>query len=321
MKRVFHVGLSFFVSACLVILVLQFLNIGNLIDVLRDLDWIWGAVSVCCFLTYQWLRSLRFVILTDAPGGNGRAFVTICIQGVLNNALPAGFGEAALVYLFKKWHAVRYSSGTASLLAARYVDLLIFCTAFVCLSFGGGNRLPKYVYIFTITLTLSLLLFIASTVLVVSYLKKSEARPGLHRGWAQSLIRKMRSIAEALEAIHKKGIWVRVVLYSCMMWFFMYLFFCTTLLTLGISLSPFTIFALYLILLPINVLPVKGIGNFGTHEAAWFIGLTALGLSAGDAALLGFGSHVVVLLVQATTLLLVPNTYFIVRKLRFYGAL
>ncbi|MDH5638153.1 MAG: hypothetical protein OEZ04_06645, partial [Nitrospinota bacterium] len=49
----------------------------------------------------------------------------------------------------------------------------------------------------------------------------------------------------------------------------------------------------------VNLLPVKGVANFGTHETAWFIALRAFGVDPSMAALLGFGSHAVILVMHS----------------------
>jgi uncharacterized protein (TIRG00374 family) len=287
----------------------QFLNIREFTDTIRNVSLTWLGLTVIFFFIYQWLRTLRFSLLADA--GGWPLFNTMCLHSFFNNTLPAGLGEAALIYLLKRMHGVIYSSGVASLMTARFMDLAVFSVLFLGIAVSFKNKIPEEVYFVMIGILCVLII----AAILFKALASFEIKPinNTHHKIKNILARHYNALADEFRKIGKNEIWIKLVLYTVGMWFSMYLFFLTTIYSLGYSLSWYSIMMLYLILFPINLLPVKGFGNFGTHEGAWFISLQILGLNTTDAAILGFGSHLVFLFV-IFLFSLIPFSQFIYLK-------
>jgi uncharacterized protein (TIRG00374 family) len=280
---------------------------------MKNISLKWFVAAGLLFLLYQWIRTLRFSLLADSAGSDWQLFNTLCIHSFLNNTLPAGLGEAAVVFLLKKLHGLSYPSGAALLLAARFVDLVLFCVLFFVIGLTFSDKVPVDILLWIggvlAVLIIALSLFRALT----RYLSTVNHLQG---GKLQTAITvHLQAFTNTIVEVSKRKIWFRLILYSMGMWFAMYLFFLTIIFSLGYALSWHSVLMLYLLILPINLLPIKGIGNFGTHEAAWFVALRILDLSTADSALLGFGSHILFLVVIVLTLL-IPFCHFFFSTLR-----
>jgi len=127
------------IAVVLCAVVWRYLNTAEFVEVMKNTSLSWLAVSGLLFLVYQWLRTLRFSLLADTGGSGWQLFNTLCLHSFLNSTLPAGLGEAALVYLLKKLHGLPYPSGAALLLAARFIDLGLFCLLFFLVGFEICN--------------------------------------------------------------------------------------------------------------------------------------------------------------------------------------
>jgi uncharacterized protein (TIRG00374 family) len=280
---------------------------------MKNISLKWFVAAGLLFLFYQWARTLRFGLLADSPGFDWQLFNTLCIHSFLNGTLPAGLGEAALVFLLKKLHGLSYPSGTALLLAARFVDLVLFCVLFLIISFTFADKIPVDIFLWIGGVLVVLIIAFGLFRALTRYLNTVNH---FQDGKLQSTITvNLRAFSDTIVEVSKRKIWLRLIVYSMGMWFAMYLFFLTIIFSLGYVLSWYSVLMLYLLILPINLLPIKGIGNFGTHEAAWFVALRILGLPTADSALLGFGSHILFLVVIILTLL-IPFCHFFFSTLR-----
>ena len=297
------------IAVVLCAIVWRYLNTAEFIEVMKNTSLSWLAVSGLLFLVYQWLRTLRFSLLADAGGSGWQLFNTLCLHSFLNSTLPAGLGEAALVYLLKKLHGLPYPSGAALLLAARFIDLALFCLLFFLVGIAFLQKMPLEVFMVMCGL---LGVLIVALILVRALSKYETGLSKSHRGKLKITISKhLQVFIDSLREISSRKIWLALIIYSASMWLTMYFFFMTIIYSLGYVMPWHSILMLYLLILPINLLPIKGVGNFGTHEAAWFIALQILGLKTADSAVLGFGSHILFLTVITATLLIPFSKYFV----------
>ena len=57
-----------------------------------------------------------------------------------------------------------------------------------------------------------------------------------------------------------------------------------------------------MLVFPADLTPVKGVAQIGTHEAAWFLALRAIGLDAARASTLAFATHAVLFAIMVVGL-------------------
>ena len=69
----------------------------------------------------------------------------------------------------------------------------------------------------------------------------------------------------------------------------------TLIIAMGIDMTFWTVLFASSFAIITTILPVQGIGGFGTMEGGWTIGLMAMGVTKGIAISSGFSYHIIVL--------------------------
>jgi uncharacterized membrane protein YbhN (UPF0104 family) len=280
---------SVVVAVALVAVVGSYTGVDELRRVLRATSPGWLAASVACFLAYQWFRMLRTALLLRVPR-TGRLFATMCLQGGANDlVLPAGTGDAALVYLLKRWHGADYARGIASLVVARVVDLALFALLFAVMLATWGSALPPMLR----AVMAGMGALFAAALAGVWALARA-------RGWrvldrAPRAAHALARLSAELREVHARRVYAPLLLHSAAMWVLMYGSYVALLRSLAAPLDAAQVLLLYVLVFPVDLTPVKGAANFGTHEGVWFVALRVLGVEAQRAAALSFATHLLIL--------------------------
>jgi uncharacterized membrane protein YbhN (UPF0104 family) len=294
MRMTLRITVSVAVSVILLVLCLRYLDLAKFTERIAEVSPGYFVASFACFFAYQVLRTFRFRMLAQVPAGLPSLFNTLCVHSFLNTNLPAGLGELALAYLLKKFHFVEYNRGLAAISAARVVDLGLFCIIIFAVVSLGLFDAPEELYWVLGGLGLILIFVLAIIFLLHRFLPYlDQSKPT----WWVKCLGFVRSYVANLVLLREQHIARPVALFSLGMWFLLYLYFVFTIKALHFDIPIFNILLLYLLIFPMNILPVKGVANLGTHEAAWFIALSLLGMSPGDSATLAFGSHLIFFIV------------------------
>jgi len=112
--------------------------------------------------------------------------------------------------------------------------------------------------------------------------------------WIQ---RKIHEIAEDFYAIKARRTYFPVAVTSLVSWIMIFGMFYAFLRGFGIEISFLKVVFGSTIAVIANVLPISGIGNWGTMEAGWAAGFLMVGLSKEKAIATGFGVHIVAFVV------------------------
>jgi len=271
------ISISIVLTIVLGSFVFHFLQTEDLLESLKSISYLWLFCSFILFLVYQALRAYRFEILVDINEQRFSLFSTQCMHAFLNNTLPAGLGEIAFIFLLKHFHEVDYHRGTASLIIARLIDLGLFSFLFLILILFSWKLLPiELIYIM-----ISIVLLLALLVTILWFAIRWKERLIEFKRF-QSVLLTIKKLLDEFHNISNIRL-TKVIIFSAFMWLVMYFFFVCIIYSLGFNLSLTVVLFLYLLIFPINLLPIKGVANFGTHEAAWFIALVIAGVSESDA--------------------------------------
>ena len=286
------------------------INVAELVQVLMGTSPAWISLGVLLFLLNQLLKALRYRILLYSKRDDfSRLFSIQCLQALLNGLLPAGMGELSYIYLLKRWYQTPIPEGASVLLVARATDVGLFAALFIALEVFAWDRLRnpylQSVAILMIALAIFLLALYAYIVRRgggIRWLKRfNQLR------WGQPLRRFVEQygtqVLNTFERIPPSRYFVSVI-FSTLMWMVMFGVFYSTINALHYDLSIEETLFLFLILWPLSLLPIKGIGDFGTHEGGWTLALFLLGYSSQEAIVLAVGSHMIFLL--NTFLILIP---------------
>lgn len=289
-----NTGVSLLVAAGLGWFIWQRADTAELARVLRGVRWEWMVVALVTFLGYHAWRAERLRLLMDPPGERLRLLCTMCIQGLVNQVLPAGLGELALVWLLRRVHGVGAYRGMAFVIATRVVDALFFTLAFIVTVLLMADSLPAPFVHATLLLGGGIL---GGTGVVAVAAGRYGGRFLRERGdqgtragrWAR---RHLRELALELRALPGPRRLALLGAQTVIMWAVLCVTFLCIIRALGAGLSGLQVIALFILVFPASVLPIKGLGNVGTHETAWYLVLLLLGMSAQPAATLAFSSHI-----------------------------
>lgn len=248
----------------------------------------WVAAGCLAGLLYQALRALRFGALMHARWSVGLT-ATMCLHGVARKILPVWVGEAAGVWMFRRRHGVSYGRGTASIVMARMLDLSLVAGAalVLVLVLGLPGALPGWA-----GWTFGALVATGVALLsVVGRLDRWLAGVSVARRPLVVLHRFTSELAIAVREGTTVGVLLPAAGASLLMWIAMYLQHYSFIVALGFPLSATDVLWIQILLVPIQLLPVRGLADLGTHEAGWFVGAALVGLSGTAAAELAIGTH------------------------------
>jgi uncharacterized protein (TIRG00374 family) len=227
-----------------------------------------------------------------------RIYPTFCFQSFINMILPMWLGEAVLIYLLRKIHAVNLRSGVASQIYLRSIDFFLFAVSMPLLVIFCHHSLPS-----KLNYSLSLLAAVFSVPLILLSIFSRRSASGrdfnlrLNSRLAKHVEHHLREFKVAFRMFANKRSVLRTAAYSIIMWVFSYLHNVFAIWALGFNLSAGDVLKLFVLLFPVLLVPVKGVADLGTLEGSWFLCLRIIGLGAAEATLVGFGTHVIFMLV------------------------
>ena len=243
---------------------------------------------------------MNTVLKTGIPFA--RIYPTFCLQCFINMVLPMWLGEAVLVYLLRKLHSVNLRSGTACLILLRSIDFFLFAISMPTLVVFSYHSLPSKL---TVSLPLLAVVFGMPLLLLTIFSRRSLNVKHFNLGLPPRLGKRIEhhvcEFQAAFRMFANDRNLFQIAIHSAIMWIFSYLHYVFAIWALGFHLSTGDILKLYILLLPLQLVPIKGIADLGTLEGSWFLCLRIIGLNAADAALLGFGSHVLFMLAYILT--------------------
>lgn len=271
---------------------------ASLLRMLTNLDYGWVAAGVAAGIAYQGFRTARFAPLLRVPVSIA-LFATLCLHGAMRKILPAWIGEGVGIWLFRSRHAVHPGAGSASLLLGRTLDLgLVFVVVLVLLAAGTHPAgLPGI-------LIWGLFGVVAVAVVGLALIPVFDARFSPRwmgkTGWRGFLGRFLAEMAGSVSAARTCRIFLPTAISTLLMWLAMYFRHYAFVHALGFPLSPTDVAWMQLVVVPIQLLPIRGVADLGTHEAGWYAAASLVGLAAGDAALVALGTHMLAFLAAGT---------------------
>lgn len=270
--------------------VLKQLHIEQLKEVFVSFNWLFFAGSLACLFLRSYARALRLRVLSGSQESTGSFFAMISLQSFFLLMLPVALGELALVYLMNKINRVAGSKGMASVTVARVLDLgLYLLLAMAFLSFAATG-LPSALKWGGLGLTAA---FVVACLLGWALLRgrgqisASPQGPGLVARLKGYLL----SYLEALRQVVQQGRGLILFLCSLSILVLNLAVMTCNIKAFDSSIPMLKIILFNIIATPLYMLPVKGIGNFGTHEAVYFFGLQLFGVSEGRSSALSLATH------------------------------
>ncbi|NQU98257.1 flippase-like domain-containing protein [Candidatus Woesearchaeota archaeon] len=198
----------------------------------------------------------------------------VFIHNMINNILPFRIGEFSYIYMIKKEKSS--SQAISSLMILRITDLIGVFLIFSCslLFIPLNDTITKlFGYI--------LLIVIASVVFIFGFAKINLLK-----------FKIIKDVRQSLKKYTPRKISLLTV-DSLIIWVLSFLFYYFFIIALGIELSFFQVVVAAVLIIFSTILPISGIGGFGTTELAWTIGLMIFGVEKNIAIMSGLLIHVI----------------------------
>ncbi len=252
------------------------------------------AAGFMLYLLGYFFRILRFrALLGGEPPPIVPLTAVVCIHNMANKLLPVRTGEISFPYLLKKIGKKSTGTGISSLMAARILDLASVGFVFFVSSIIIRNEMPeKYKMLWIPAAVLSGVAILALAGMIF-FTKKFFMTHSLPSQQNATLIRRtFYSSLRALTAISNTNL-ILAIFWSMGLWFSFYGMFNIYVKGMGQNLGFFESSWGATISVFTYVLPISGVGGFGTHEAGWTLGFTALGIEFDAAVAAGFAVNVI----------------------------
>ena len=290
------------ITAVLLAILLSQIQIADIIVTLASIDPLYLVAGFILYTCSYFFRALRFHILLNKEVRLRDLFNIVCVHNMVNNILPARTGELSYIYLLKKLHNKKTGEGIATLFVARVFDFISISLLFLVSAFMM-HELPKMIIksVWVIALFLGLIAIFLIALLFFGKPFLNLVKIFFERfNWdkkhfADYLLRKGEETVESFEKIKISGkiIIIALILNSFAIWLLLYSLNYILVRAMDINLSYFEVVFASTFAVFTTILPIQGIGGFGTLESGWTVGFIAVGVTKEVAISSGFGFHII----------------------------
>ena len=291
------------ITIALVAILLSQIEASDVITTLAGIDPLYLIAGFVLYVCSNFFRALRFHILLNKEVGLRDLFNIVCVHNMVNNILPARTGELSYIYLLKKLHGRKTGEGIATLFVARMFDfitisLLFFISALMIRDLP--EMILKAVWViafFMVSIVIVLITLLCFGNSFINLVRNFFRRFNLEKKYfVDYLLRKGEEMVEHFEEIKTTGKIIELVIISVGIWLFLYSLNYTLIRAMDINLYFFAVLLGSTFAIFTTVLPIQGIGGFGTFESGWAVGFITMGLAKEVAISSGFGYHLIILI-------------------------
>jgi hypothetical protein len=289
-----------FVTIVLIGLLLSQIKIIDIVNTLRSIEPANIAIGLLLYALSYYFRALRFYLLLDKKIKLKDMFYVVSVHNMANNIIPARAGELSYIYLLKKLHSKTTGEGFATLIIARLLDFVAL-TSFFFVSVLFVKNLPVLV-MNTLWLVGFFMIFIVVFLLSIIYYgkksliftKKILNKLGLvDRKIFVFLLKKMEEAVQSIDSIRNGNNIYQIIISTFLLWGLNYfiVYFLLSSMNISLPLQNVVLGATFCLLT--TVLPIHGVGGFGTNEGVWTLVFVPLGMPLETAIVSGFSYHII----------------------------
>ncbi|MHC1568636.1 MAG: flippase-like domain-containing protein [Candidatus Syntropharchaeia archaeon] len=290
-------------TVVLVAILVSQIDIQSVSEVVSNIEPLYLFIGFFLYLCTYFFRALRFRTLISSKKPNLRDFFAIVsIHNLANSILPARTGELSYIYLMKKFHDVPLGEGIATLIIARIFDGIAILTILFLSTSILGSRMHWSIMLSAIFLLISILFLLVTiayygekAVALLERLIKKRGRVSMF------LIEKGHEVVNSFENIRSGHLFLILFLISMTIWFFFYLMIYALLEGMRIHIGVCETVLASSLMIVVSVLPIQGIGGFGTIEATWTIAFMTLGFPKKLSITSAFAFHFIVMFYYTVT--------------------
>lgn len=291
------------ISLGLVVLLLSNVSLKNVLTTISEIDVKFLVFGFFLYLFSYYFRSLRFYLLLNKSVGINDLMHIVSVHQLASNILPAKLGEFTYVFLLKNTHKKTIGESTATLTVARLMDILSISILFF-FSITMMKNLPGFIIdalwlisLFDLFIIVILLILLFSGRKLLEQLRKVTNKYGAAKfKTVEFFLRKSTEAVNSLEKVNKISTIILCFLFSLLIWIFNYSMLSILFTAMNIEFSFAKAILAASFMLFASLLPIRGIGGFGTSEAFWTMILVPLGLSFESSVIFGFSYHIILTL-------------------------
>ena len=301
-KKAIKVILGIFVTIFLLYFLMKQINLGDIAKLFKKMSLFWFAAGFILYLLSYLARASRFKVILNSNLKLKKLFEIVSVHTMMNNILPARTGELSYIYLITK-QDIKGVKAASSLVVARLFDfiiiILIFLTSILFLKdvplIISSSLSVVYIFFAFIVLFLFALIFFGKR--IIRYSKKIYPHLWIKKYKViTKILTLIKNIVIDFESIRSKRRIATIFLISVFIWVLQYSTLNIILISVGIHL-PLVFVIVSITLMNLSaVLPIQGIGGFGTIEGSWAIGLLMFGISKDVAISTAFFNHIVIII-------------------------
>jgi uncharacterized protein (TIRG00374 family) len=219
---------------------------------------------------------------------------------MVNSILPARSGELSYIYILKKYHDKSTGEGVATLMVARVLDFITISLLFFVSSLFVRD-LPEMfssviwlVALFTVLLAIFLVILLYAGEIFLRFANTIFVTLKLDNNFLVNVfLKKAKEIVSSFKNIKDNGRMMELCIISFIIWLTLYFLNYTLIKSLDINIGFFEVLLASTFVVFMSVLPIQGLGGFGTYEVGWAIGFTGIGLTKELAINSGIVIHII----------------------------
>lgn len=294
------------ITIVLLAILLSQVNVADVVTTLTSSNPLYLVAGFFLYACSYVFRTLRFRFLLNGEVRMRDLFNIVCVHNMMNNLLPARTGELSYIYLLNKVHGRNTGEGIATLVIARVFDFIAIGGIFLC-AVVILQRLPDAA---TQSALYALIAVLLSVVIIIILLKSDKSKilvaiGNLFGRYKQDknpvggyILCKLHEAADSFDALSSADMRFHLKVFTTTfgLWVSLYTFYYCMALAMHMDIgyipavfaSSFAVFT--------TVLPIQGVGGFGTIEGGWAIGFILVGVPDTVAVASAFGFHLIMLI-------------------------
>lgn len=288
------------ITAILVAILLSQVEISDVRKTISDIEPMYLIGGFGFYILTYFFRALRFHVLLDRDVGVKDLFTIICIHNMANNILPARTGELSYIYLLKKFHNISSGKGAATLIIARIFDVSSIAGLFL-ISTVLVHNLPtsivkvvwSIVFLLIMLVLVLVILMTAGDAIAQTIRKISTNSKLIKKCFIVYLSRKLEETVGSFSQINRTQTRGAVMLSICI-WISLYSVNYMLANAISINVSFWAVLFASTFAMLTTLLPIQGMGGFGTMESGWTVGFMLLGITKETAITSGFSYHILI---------------------------
>jgi len=298
-KNIHFTIIAIIVTIVLFIILFSQIELKDIIEILKKINPLYLIAGFIPYIASYLLRAMRLHILLNKEVGVKKLFSIVCIHNAALNIFPVRSGELSYIYLLNKRHKIAIGEGVASLILIRIQDFIMISFLFFLFTFTSYDlptnlmntiKIISLILVFTI---LVFLIFLRNCERFINWLKIISIILNINeRHLINYLFRKMDEMSGSLKKItFNQVIWSTIL--SIFSYIMVYLSILMIINAMGISMALELFLLSSTFFMMTMIIPIQGIGGFGTMEGGWAISFMIFGLAKEIAISSGIIMHII----------------------------